>query len=479
MDTVSTTNPGPAGTGHAPRLRRDALLAVASVAQFMVVLDVTIINVALPEMRTALHMSAGGQQWVINAYTLTFAGFLMLGGRAAALFGRRRVFLVGLAAFTLFSLLGGLAQTGGELIAARAAQGVGGAILAPATLSLLTAEFTEHHERRRALGVWSATAASGAAGGLLLGGVLTSLLGWRWVLFVNVPIGVALIVAALLSLTESTGRLASRSLDLAGAATLTGGMAILVYGIVSTGTHPWGSSRTIGTLAAAAAMLTLFVLIEARFAPSPIVPLRTFRRRSLSVANVLSTTVGLVVFGNYFFLSLYLQDVKHYTPLRAGLAFLPIGLTTFAGALIASRLVHRLGIRRQLIIAPLITAAAVYWLSQLSPGSSYFGSLFVPLLLAGALGIAVLATIASVATRHQAAHGATAAAALNHGYTRAFLVISAAAAAGAVTAVFLHPSAYVPFPSRGKAEPDADQAGSATSTGLAADRERAEVDVEL
>lgn len=238
MDTVSTTNPEPAGTGHAPRLRRDALLAVASIAQFMVVLDVTIINVALPEMRTALHMSAGGQQWVINAYTLTFAGFLMLGGRAADLFGRRRVFLVGLAAFTLFSLLGGLAQTGGELIAARAAQGVGGAILAPATLSLLTAEFTEHHERRRALGVWSATAASGAAGGLLLGGVLTSLLGWRWVLFVNVPIGVALIAAALRSLTESTGRLASRSLDLAGAATLTGGMALLVYGIVSTGTHP-------------------------------------------------------------------------------------------------------------------------------------------------------------------------------------------------------------------------------------------------
>jgi EmrB/QacA subfamily drug resistance transporter len=484
MNTASTRNPGPAGTGRAPRLRRDTLLAVASIAQFMVVLDVTIINVALPEMRTALHMSAGGQQWVINAYTLTFAGFLMLGGRAADLFGRRRVFLTGLAAFTLFSLLGGLAQTGGELIAARAAQGVGGAILAPATLSLLTAEFTEHHERRRALGVWSATAASGAAGGLLLGGVLTSLLGWRWVLFVNVPIGVALIVAALVSLTESTGRLANRSLDLAGAATLTGGMAVLVYGIVSTGTHPWGSSRTITTLAAAAAMLILFVLIEARFASSPIVPLRVFRRRSLSVANVLSTTVGLVVFGNYFFLSLYLQDVKHYTPLRAGLAFLPIGLTTFAGALVASRLVHRLGIRRQLIIAPLITAAAGYWLSQLSPDSSYFGSLFVPLLLAGAsigvtfvpmtmaattgvppaeaglasgllntsrqlggaLGLAVLATIASVAARHQAAHGAAAVAALNYGYTRAFLIISVVAAAGAVTAVFLHPGAQVPSP---------------------------------
>jgi MFS family permease len=241
-------------------------------------------------------------------------------------FGRRRIFIAG---FTLFSLLGSLAQTGGELIAARAAQGIGDAILAPATLSLLTATFTDHHDRRRALGVWSATTASGAAGGLLLGGVLSDLLGWRWVLSVNVPIGAALIVGALMSLTESTGQLRSRGLDVAGAATLTAGMAILVYGIVSTDTHPWASARTIVTLAAGAAVLVLFVLIEARFAQSPIVPLRTLRRRS---------------------------------PLRAGLAFLPIGLATFAGALMAGRLVHRLGIRRQLIIAPLVTAAAVFWL---------------------------------------------------------------------------------------------------------------------
>ncbi len=194
----------------------------------MVVLDVTIINVALPQMRADLHMTTAGQQWVINAYTLTFAGFLMLGGRAADLFGRRRVFIVGLATFTLFSLLGGLAQSGGEVIAARAAQGIGGAILAPASLSLLTATFTEHHERRRALGVWSATAASGAAGGLFLGGVLTDLLNWRWVLFVNVPIGIVLIVGAFLSLSESTGRLASRRLDVAGAVAVTAGMALVV-----------------------------------------------------------------------------------------------------------------------------------------------------------------------------------------------------------------------------------------------------------
>jgi MFS family permease len=216
------------------RLQRGTVLAVASIAQFMVVLDVTIINVALPQMRAALHMSASGQQWVINAYALTFAGFLMLGGRAADVFGRRRVFIAGLGTFTLFSLLGGFAQTGAELIAARAAQGIGGAILAPASLSLLTATFTEHHDRRRALGVWSATAASGAAGGLFLGGLLTDLLGWRWVLFVNVPIGIALVAGCLLSLSESTVGPTNRRLDLAGAVTVTAGMALVVFGIVST-----------------------------------------------------------------------------------------------------------------------------------------------------------------------------------------------------------------------------------------------------
>src|SRR5271170_3198280 len=212
-----------------------AVLAICCAAQFMVVLDVAIVNVALPQMRQSLGLSVAGQQWVVNAYTLTFAGFLMLGGRAADLFGRRRVFLVGLGIFTLCSLLGGVAQSGGELIAARAAQGIGGAILAPASLSLLTATFIEHHERRRALGVWSATAASGAAGGLFLGGLLTDLLGWRWVLFVNVPIGIALLAGALVSLTESTGGHANRRLDLAGALTVTAGMALVVFGIVNSG----------------------------------------------------------------------------------------------------------------------------------------------------------------------------------------------------------------------------------------------------
>jgi EmrB/QacA subfamily drug resistance transporter len=476
MSQTSQTDQITAHERHGARLPRGAVLAVASIAQFMVVLDVTIINVALPQMRTALHMSASGQQWVINAYALTFAGFLMLGGRAADLFGRRRVFIAGLATFTLFSLLGGFAHDGGELIAARAAQGIGGAILAPSSLSLLTATFTEHHERRRALGVWSATASSGAAGGLFLGGLLTDLLGWRWVLFVNVPIGIALLAGALVSLTESTGGHANRRLDLAGALTVTAGMALVVFGIVNSGSHAWTSASTVTTLAGGAALLVLFTVIEARFASNPIVPLRTFRRRSLTLANIQSTIVGAVVFGSYFFVSLYLQDVKHYSPLRTGLAFLPMGLMTFAGALMASHLANRLGIRRQLVIAPLVTAAAIFWLSRLSADSTYSGSLLVPLLLVGAsigvtfvpmtlaatmgvppaeaglasgllntsrqlggaLGLAVLATIATAATRRSLDTGGDELAALTHGYTLGFLVIAAISVLGALSAAFLN-----------------------------------------
>jgi MFS family permease len=224
-----------------------AVLAVCCVAQFMVVLDVSIVNVALPKMRADLGLSATSQQWIINAYTLTFAGFLLLGGRAADLFGRRRVFVLGLGVFTVCSLLGGLARNGGELIAARAVQGgVGAAILAPATLSLITTTFTEPPARRRALGAWSATAASGATAGVLAGGLLTDLLNWRWVLFVNVPIGAALIAAAIVALAESRAD-ARPGLDIAGAVTVTGGLALLVYGIVSTDSRSWGSPATILT----------------------------------------------------------------------------------------------------------------------------------------------------------------------------------------------------------------------------------------
>jgi EmrB/QacA subfamily drug resistance transporter len=375
-----------------------AVLAVCCAAQFMVVLDVTIVNVALPKMRSGLGLSATGQQWVINAYTLTFAGFLLLGGRAADLFGRRRVFMLGLGLFTVCSLLGGLAQNGATLIAARSLQGVGGAILAPATLSLITTTFTDPARRRRALGAWSATAASGAAAGVFTGGILTDLLDWRWVLFVNVPIGAALMAAAALSLTESRSE-TRPSLDIAGAVTVTGGLALLVYGIVSTDSHSWGSTVTILTLLGGAALLAAFVVVESRIAEYPLVPLRVFRRRSISAANGIAVTIGAALFGLYFFLSLFLQQTNGYSPLKAGSAFLPAALSTMAGALAGTRLVARLGARRQLVIGPLLAAGGLLWLSRLSAGDGYLDHVFGPLVLAGVgLGLAfVPMTIAATA----------------------------------------------------------------------------------
>jgi EmrB/QacA subfamily drug resistance transporter len=470
-DAAMTHNAPSAGR----RIPPWAVLVVCSVAQFMVVLDVTIVNVALPQMRTALDLSANGQQWVINAYTLTFAGFLMLGGRAADLFGRRRIFMIGLVIFTAFSLAGGLSNSGSWLIAARAAQGLGGAILAPATLSILTSTFTEAHERRKALGVWSATAASGAAAGVVAGGVLTDLLDWRWVLFVNVPIGVALLVGAFVALKESKAPAARQSLDLPGAATVTAGTAVLVYAIVGTSTHPWGSARTLESLALAVVLLASFVVIEAKFASAPLIPLGVFRRRALSAANAVAFTVGATLFGTYFFVSLYLQQVQLYSPLKTGLAFLPVGLATLGGALIASRIVHHLGIRRQLIIAPLFTIAGLFWLHNVVPGSGYlsavFGPLaligigvgltFVPMTLAattgvphhqaglasglintsrqlgGAIGLAVLATIAASTAQHHGSGAHAIAAALTKGYDRAFLVMAIVAIVGAITACLI------------------------------------------
>ncbi len=438
-----------------------AVLAVCCVAQFMVVLDVSIVNVALPKMRADLDLSASGQQWIINAYTLTFAGFLLLGGRLADLFGRRRVFLLGLGVFTVCSLLGGLAHNGGQLIAARAVQGIGAAILAPATLSLLTTTFTEPAARRRALGAWSATAASGATAGVLAGGILTDLLDWRWVLFVNVPIGVVLIAAAVVSLAESRAD-ARPSLDLAGAVTVTGGLGLLIYGIVSTDTRSWGSPATILTLLGAAALLAAFVVIESRLA-HPLVPLGVFRLRSVAAANGIAAMIGAALFGMFFFLSLYLQQVNSYSPLKAGFAFLPAALATLTGALCASRLVPRLGVRRQLIIGPLLAVGGLAWLSQLSAGDGYaahvFGALlltgfgvglsFVPMTIAattdvpihqaglasglinttrqvgGAVGLAVMATIATGASSPTA------------GYDRAFWITAAAMLIAAVLALAL------------------------------------------
>jgi EmrB/QacA subfamily drug resistance transporter len=451
-----------------------ATLAVCCLAQFMVVLDISIVNVALPQMRIGLHLSQGGQQWVINAYTLTFAGLLMLGGRAADLFGRRRVFLLGLGAFTAFSLLGGLAQSGAWLVTARALQGSAGAVLAPATLSLLTTAFTAPAARRRALGAWSATAASGAAIGVLAGGILTDLLDWRWVLFVNVPVGIALLAGAAWTLPESRAGDVARRLDVPGAVTVTAGMALIVYGIVGTRTHPWGSAQTISILVLGLALLGAFALIEARLAEHPLVPLGVFRRRALTAANGVSFAIGASIFSLFFFLSLYLQQVNGYTPLRAGLAFLPVGLAILSAALLAARLVARIGARRQLTAALLVAATGLAWMTQLAPGDGYWPGVFLPGLLVGtgfglsfvpmtmgatagmpphqaglasglvnasrqvggAIGLAVTATVAAAVHAQSAAPHAVASA-LTTGYDRAFGIGAAALLAGALVALLL------------------------------------------
>jgi EmrB/QacA subfamily drug resistance transporter len=456
-------------------LSKWGVLAMCAVAQFMVVLDVSIVNVALPQMRQDLGLSITGQQWVVNAYTLTFAGFLMLGGRAADLFGRRRVFMVGLSLFTAASLLGGLAQGGAWLITARAAQGLGGAILAPTSLTILTSTFTNMNERRRAVGVWSATAASGAAAGVLIGGILTDLLDWRWVLFVNVPIGLVMLVAAPRVLPESRAQAPRARLDVEGAFTITAGLALLVYGIVGTDTHPWASTQTVMALLGGVAFLVAAVFIEARTADEPLVPLSIFRRRSLCAANGIAVTIGAGLFGMYFFVSLYLQQVMGYSPLRTGLAILPAGVMTLSGALVAPRLVAVIGARRQLMVGPALAAFGLLWMSLLAFGDGYWAHMFAPLTLfglgiglsfvpmtltatagvppkeaglasglinttrqiGGAVGLAVLATLAASTTRGHLSSGHSPEAALTSGYDTAFLVAGLLLILGAGLAVFI------------------------------------------
>ena len=445
---------------RATELRRRPLglvLAVVCVAQFMVVLDVSIVNVALPSMQRDLHLSQNGLGWVLNAYTLTFAGFLLLGGRAADLWGRRRLFLIGVALFTLTSLLGGLAQTGGELIAARAAQGLGGAVLSPATLTILTTTFTEPKARTRALGLWSAVAGAGGATGVLAGGVLTDLLSWRWILFVNVPIGILVMLVARFAVTESRLEDNRPTLDWLGALTVTGSLVALVYGIVSTDTHAWGSTFVVSWLAVGIVLLGIFLAVERRH-PHPLMPLRLFKLKAVTGANLIMIIIGAVMFSLFFFLSQFAQDVLGYSPLRTGLAFLPMPLALIIGTQLSSRLVGRVGPRVLLAIAPAISAVGLFLLSRLHDNSSYLlhlglpgaivtfgvGISFVPITLSatngvaphdaglasglinttrqigGSIGLAALITIAAARTKALGAEGFKAAD--TAGYTRVFEV---------------------------------------------------------
>jgi EmrB/QacA subfamily drug resistance transporter len=358
-----------------------AVLMICCAVALMTVLDISVVTVALPAIRDDLGLSTTGLQWVMNAYTLTFAGFLLLGGRAADLLGRKRVFLFGLAVFTVSSLVGGLAQEGWQLVGARAVQGLGSAILAPVTLSLLTTTFTAPDERARALGVWAGVAGLGGALGGVVGGVLTGLLNWRWVLIVNVPIG-ALLVAASVWALVGTPRLPVRGrLDLPGSATVTLGTAGLVAGVIAAEGSGWTSARTVTLLAAAAICLAVFVLVERR-AVVPIVPLSLFRIRPLALADGISLLTGGVLPATFYFLSLHLQEVQGMTPLTAGLALLPPAVGITLGAQLAPRLMRRFAHRTVYFIGVGLTVLGLAWLSRLDADGSYAAQILVPSFLA-------------------------------------------------------------------------------------------------
>jgi EmrB/QacA subfamily drug resistance transporter len=457
-----------------PERRRWLVLAVTVAAQFMVVLDVSVVNVALPSIQQDLHFSQEGLQWVITAYSILFGGMLLLGGRLADLLGRRRLFGTGVAVFTLGSLLSGLAWSEGALIATRALQGLGGALLAPAALSIVVTTFREGHDRNVALGVWGAVSGVGGAVGVLLGGVLTSYLSWSWIFFVNLPVGVAILAVSPVLLHESRAAVEHRHFDVLGATAVTAGLMVLVYAITRASQHGWSNDVTVGLFATAAALIAAFVAIEAR-SPAPLLPLRIFRLRTLSAANATILTVGAAAFGQLFLMTLYLQEVLRYSALQTGLAFVAITVTLIAVTNLAQRLTTHLGARPVLSTGLVLTAAgsALYarmpadghYLWDVLPGLLVSGVglafTFVPVMIAGltgvqpadagvasglintsrqiggSVGLAAMTTIAASASSHYAsshAMPASSAPALTHGFQVAFYALTGVALVGAAIA---------------------------------------------
>ncbi|HEY1355824.1 MAG TPA: MFS transporter [Solirubrobacterales bacterium] len=373
-----------------------ALILLCS-SQFVVVLDASIVNVALPSIGRALDFSQENLPWVVNAYVLTFGGFLLLGGRTADLLGRRRVFMAGLLVVGIASLLAGFAATEGQLIAARAAQGLGAAIISPAALSIVTTTFSDGVERNRALGVWGAVAGSGGAAGVLLGGILTEGLGWEWVLWVNVPVSLIAFALAPSLIAESRDEERTRAFDIAGAVTVTAGLSILVYALVDANSAGWGSLQTIGLIVLSLLLLAVFIAIELRSA-KPLVPFSIFRIRTLTGANVVGLLVGASLFSMFFFITLYMQQVLGYSPIHAGLSYLPLALVIMASAGIASQLVTKVGYKPVLATGMLFIVAGLLWFSQISVGGGFLTDILGPSVLAAAgLGFAfVTTTIAAV-----------------------------------------------------------------------------------
>jgi EmrB/QacA subfamily drug resistance transporter len=381
-----------------PRAKSFAL-ALLAMTQFVVVIDAAIVNVALPSIGVHLHFARTDLSWVVNAYTLTFGGFLMLGGRMADLLGRRRMFIFGLALFSLASFAGGIAQSEAWLLAARAVQGVGAAIVSPAALSILVTTFADGAERNRALGIWGAVAGAGGAAGVLLGGILTSWLSWRWVFFVNVPIGIAAASLAPRVLLESRAHEGSRSFDIPGGVAVTAGLSLLVYGIVETVNDGWGSTGTLLPLAGAIGLLGVFLVIEAR-GEHPLMPFSIFRLRTLRGSNIVGLLIGMSLFSMFFFISLYLQDVLHYSPIKTGISYLPLAVGIIIAAGVAAQLVTRVGFKTPLILGLLLITGALVWFAQVpGTGGTYWADILGPSLLAAVgLGLAFVAvTTAAVA----------------------------------------------------------------------------------
>ncbi|MFE7563310.1 MFS transporter [Kitasatospora sp. NPDC057500] len=485
----------PPRTAAPPGVRPGLVLATVSVCQLMVTLDASIVNIALPAMGESLGFADGSLPWVVNAYALAFGGLLLLGGRIADLVGHRRALLSGLVLFGLASVLGGFAQTPAQLVAARAGQGVAAAALAPIGLTLIMVTFAEGAARARAVGIWSMVTAGGSALGVLLGGVLTDLLDWRWVFFVNAPIVLAGLLLAVRSVPAVRPPLTGRP-DVPGAVLGTGAMTVLVYGLMETDRHPWGSARTLGTLGAAVLLGLLFLLWESRFARAPIVRLGVLRARTAWLSSLLVTLLGAGMLAGFYFSSLFLQNVLGYGPLAAGAAFLPFCAGTAAGSMIAGRLTARFGGRATLTGALLLSALGMLWFGALALDSGYLTGFAGPSIVAGvgvgvcmvantamgtsgvdpreaglvsgllnagrqcggSIGLAVLSTVAVAATRRAATDGDSARAALAAGYDHAFVVTAGLLGVAALVAVLF-------VPPRRTAERSARTSGAGSAEG--------------
>jgi EmrB/QacA subfamily drug resistance transporter len=459
-------------TGSIDRTRWFALALIIA-AQFMVVLDIAIVNVALPSIRTDLHFSQENLQWVITAYSILFGGVLLLGGRLADLLGRRRLFVVGLVLFTMSSLLDGLSWSSGSLITFRALQGLGAALLSPAALSILTTTFAEGRERNLALGVWGAASGSGSAAGVLLGGALTSAFGWSWIFYINVPIGVLVLALTPLLLRESRIEVQRRQFDFAGAVSITGGLVLLVYGMTRAAQHGWGTGETVGLLVGATVLLIAFFVIESR-SHAPLLPLTIFRLRTLRASNVAGLLMGAALFAQFLLLTLYMQEVLHYSALRTGVAYIGLTLTTIAFSAVSQALVTKVGVRPIMPLGLALSTVALLLFARMPVHGHYFTDMFPAFLISGlglafafipmsigaltgvrpdeagvasglistsqqvggAIGVAVAITIAtSVTSRYVNSHAGSNAfsgTALTNGFHVAFYVLAGLAAAGAL-----------------------------------------------